>query len=167
MVPYYLENHLKNIRKSKDRVTAILTSSAGNTKLDIFYYGEIIVSKGTPFITDGKFPCLIVAKDPISGEEFTVFDGAKHGYDAMFCNEDDKTADRGLVRYEKYSGEVQIQLGYSIDYEEEKEDYNLVGNKVKLTYGFMDWEDAKSIGFDWISLKFMVPKKVFFEMELA
>lgn len=75
MVPYYLENHLKNIRKSKDRVTAILTSSAGNTKLDIFYYGEIIVSKGTPFITDGKFPCLIVAKDPISGEEFTVFAG--------------------------------------------------------------------------------------------
>lgn len=36
MVPYYLENHLKNIRKSKDRVTAILASSAGNTKLDIF-----------------------------------------------------------------------------------------------------------------------------------
>lgn len=167
MVPYYLKNNLQEIREKKDRTTAILSSSVGNRNLDILYYGDLIKMKGTHFITDGESPCLIVAKDPISGETFTVFDGAKHGYDAMFCNEDDKTADRGLVRYEKYSGEVQIQLGYSIDYEEEKEDYNLVGNKVKLTYGFMDWEDAKSIGFDWISLKFMVPKKVFFEMELA
>lgn len=167
MVPYYLENHLKNIRKSKDRVTAMLTSSAGNTKLDIFYYGEIIVSKGTPFITDGKFPCLIVAKDPISGEEFTVFDGAKHGYDAMFCNEYADAPSRSLVKYEKYSGEIQIRLWYSIDYEEEKECYDFEGNKVKLMYGFMDWEEAKSIGFDWISLKFVSPRKEFFEMELA
>lgn len=111
MVPYYLENHLKNIRKRKDRVTAILTSSAGNTKLDIFYYGEIIVSKGTPFITDGKFPCLIVAKDPISGEEFTVFDGAKHGYDAMFCNEYADVPSRSLVKYENTAAKSKFDCG--------------------------------------------------------
>ena len=34
-------------------------------------------------------------------------------------------------------------------------------------YGFMDWEEAKSIGFDWISLKFVSQRKEFFEMELA
>ena len=167
MVPYYLENHLKNIRKSKDQMMATLVSSAGNTKLDIFYYGKLIVSKGTPFITDGEFPCLIVAKDPISGEEFTVFDGAKHGYDAMFCNEYADVSNRSLAKYEKYSGEIKIRLWYSIDYEEEKECYDFEGNKVKLMYGFMDWEEAKSIGFDWISMKFVSPRKEFFEMELA
>ena len=167
MVPYYLKNNLKNIRKSKDQVTAILASSAGNTKLDIFYYGEIIVSKGTPFITDGEFPCLIVAKDPISGEEFTDLDGAKHGYDAMFCNEYIGVVNRILRKYEKCGGEVQIELGYSIDYEEEKGDYDFVGDKVKLMYGTMGWEDAKSIGFDWILLKFIDSEKDFFEMELA
>ncbi len=167
MIPYYLKDNLKKIKEAKDKTTAILASSAGNTNLDIFYYGKIIVSKGTPFITDGEFPCLIVAKDPISGEEFTVFDGAKHGYDAMFCNEYEDAPERSLVKYEKYSGEIQIRLGYSIDYEEEKECYDFEGNKVKLMYGAMDWEDAKSIGFDWISLRFVRPKKEFFETELA
>lgn len=122
---------------------------------------------GDLFITEGEFPCLIVAKDPISGEEFTVFDGAKHGYDAMFCNEYIEVVNRVLRKYEKCGEEVQIELGYSIDYEEEKGDYDFAGDKVKLMYGTMGWEDAKSIGFDWISLKFIDSGKDFFEMELA
>lgn len=167
MIPYYLKNHLQNIKEEEDRMTAILSSSAGHTDLEIFYYGQLIKHNGTPFITDGALPCLIVAKDPISGETFTVFDGAVHGYDAMFCNECADAADLPLVKYEKYSGEVRIRLGYSIDYEEEKECYDFTEDKVELMYGSMDWEEAKSIGFDWISLQFVNPKKEFFEMELA
>ena len=49
----------------------------------------------------------------------------------------------------------------------EKGDYDFAGDKVKLMYGTMGWEDAKSIGFDWISLKFIDSGKDFFEMELA
>lgn len=167
MIPYYLKDNLKKIEETKDETTAILSSSTGNTRLDIFYYGETIDENGDLFITEGEFPCLIVAKDPISGEEFTVFDGAKHGYDAMFCNKYIKVANRALRKYEKCGGEVQIKLGYSIDYEEEKGDYDFVGDKVKLMYGTMGWEDAKSIGFDWILLKFIDSEKDFFEMELA
>ena len=85
----------------------------------------------------------------------------------MFCNEYADVSNRSLAKYEKYSGEIKIRLWYSIDYEEEKECYDFEGNKVKLMYGFMDWEEAKSIGFDWISLKFVSPRKEFFEMELA
>ena len=72
----------------------------------------------------------------------------------MFCNEYADVPSRSLVKYEKYSGEIQIRLWYSIDYEEEKECYDFEGNKVKLMY-------------DWISLKFVSPRKEFFEMELA
>jgi len=167
MVPYYLKDNLKKIKEAEDETTAILASSSGNTRLDIFYYGETTDENGDLFITEGEFPCLIVAKDPISGEEFTVFDGAKHGYDAMFCNEYIGVVNRALKKYEKCGGEVQIDLGYSIDYEEEKDDYDFAGDKVKLMYGTMGWEDAKSIGFDWISLKFVDSGKDFFEMELA
>ena len=167
MIPYYLKNHLTNIKEKEDETTAILSSTTGNTDLDILFYGELLNVKRIPFITDGEFPCLIVAKDPASNEEFVVFDGMKHGYDAMFCNEYVEGANRNLVKYEKFSGKIRIQLGYSIDYDEEKSDYDFVENKVKTMYDMMDWETAKSIGFDWISLKFIDQKKEFFEMELA
>jgi len=36
-----------------------------------------------------------------------------------------------------------------------------------LMYGVMDWDRAKSIGFDWISLKFTDTKKEFVDLELA
>lgn len=67
-----------------------------------------------------------------------------------------------------YSGKVQITLGYSIDYEDEREEYEFNENgEVILTYGALDWEQAKSIGFDWLSLKFVDAKKEFVDLELA
>lgn len=167
MIPYYLKNHLIDIKETRDKTTAILSSAAGNTNLEIFFYGELINIKRTPFITDGEFPCIIVAKDPVSGEEFVVFDGMKHGYDPLFCNEYLKNAKRNLIKYEKYNGRIQIRLGYSVDYEEDKDDYEFVGDQVKTMYGVLGWEDMKSIGYDWISLSFIDVKKEFFEAELA
>ena len=94
MVPYYLKNHLINIKEKKNKTKAMLVSSTGNTNLEIYFYGELINFKRTPFIIDSEYPCLIVAKDPLTSEEFIVFDGAKHGYDAMFCNETIKNIER-------------------------------------------------------------------------
>lgn len=168
MVPYYLKNHLINIKEKKNKTKAMLISSTGNTNLEIYFYGELINFKRIPFIIDSEYPCLIVAKDSLTSEEFIVFDGAKHGYDAMFCNETIKNIERDLEKYDKYSGEIEITLGYSIDYEEEKEEYEFVkNNQVKLMYGVMNWEEAKSIGFDWINLKFKKGRKTFLDLELA
>lgn len=168
MIPFYLKNNLTNVKEKGDITTATLASSTGNMNLEIFFYGELIDIKKTPYITDSEFPCLIVAKDTDSGEEFVVFDGMKHGYEAMFCNEVRNNPQRNLVKYEKYNGKIKIQFGYSIDYEDEKDEYEFTNeNTVKLMYGEMNWEDAKSIGFDWISMKFCDLNKEFFEMELA
>ena len=168
MIPYYLEKHLTSIKENKNSTTGMLVSSAGNTELQIYYYGDTMKIKGTPYIVDSEYPCLIVAKDPTTNEEFTVFDGAKHGYDAMFCNEPCENAKRELLPYETYSGKIQIALNYSIDYEEEKEDYKFNENgEVVLTYGAMEWEKAKTIGFDWISMSFIDAKKEFVDLELA
>ena len=168
MIPYYLKDHLTSVKEKTDSTVGVLTSLAGNEDLEIYFYGDIMKIKRTPYIVDGEMPCLIVAKDPMTKEEFVVFDGMKHGYDAMFCNEPYDSAKRELKLYEYNSGKVQITLGYGIDYEEEKEEYEFNENgEVILMYGALDWEKAKSIGFDWLSLKFVKGKKEFAEFELA
>ena len=83
MIPYYLKKHLLKVKEKEDVTIASLVSSTGNTNLEIYYYGELIEIKRVPFIIDSSMPCLIVAKDPKTDEEFIVFDGARHGYDAM------------------------------------------------------------------------------------
>ena len=168
MIPYYLKDHLSKTKEKKDKTTAILSSSTGNTNLEIYYYGELIEIKRTPFIIDSNLPCLVVAKDPISNEEFVVFDGMIHGYDAMFSRKIKTYEERELEKYNKFSGEVEIILGYSIDYDDEIEEFNFtIDGKVKLMYGEMDWNEAKSIGYDWISLRFKKGKKGFLDLELA
>ncbi len=168
MIPYYLKKHITDAKEKNDSTVGILVSSTGNTNLEIYFYGDTVKIKKTPYIVDAEFPCLIIAKDPVTNEEFTIFDGIKHGYDAMFCNEPCEDATRELRHYEYYSGKVQITLGYSIDYEDEREEYEFNENgEVILTYGNLDWEQAKSIGFDWLSLKFVDKKKEFVDLELA
>ena len=104
----------------------------------------------------------------ITNEEFIVFDGAQHGYNTMFCDEVKLDEARELEKYEKFSGEIEITLGYAIDYDDEKEEYDFTDDgKVKLLYGTMSWENAKSIGFDWIRLRFKKGKKEFLDLELA
>lgn len=168
MIPYYLKNHLIRIKEKKNKTIAILSSSTKNTNLEIYYYGELIEIKKTPFIIDSNLPCLILAKDPITNEEFIIFDGAVHGYDAMFCNDIKVNEERNLEKYEKFSGVVEITLGYAIDYEDEIDEYDFDEKGfVRLKYGAMEWEKAKSIGYDWITLRFKKGRKVFLDLELA
>ena len=168
MIPYYLKNRITNVKEKKDSTVGILASSAGNTNLQIYFYGDTVKIKKIPHIVDAELPCLIIAKDVATGETFTIFDGMKHGHDAMFCNQACGDAERELKLYEHGVGKVQITIGFSIDYEDEKEEYEFSENgEVILTYGTLDWEKAKSIGFDWLSLKFADEKKEFVDLELA
>ena len=169
MIPFYLRNHLTNIKEKQDKTTGVLISSTGNTDLEIYYYGELVSIRRTPYICDGEFPCLIVAKDPITQEEFVVFDGLKHGYDAMFCNEPAKNVIRELKLYDFQKGEIAITFGYAIDYDEEKEEYTFnEKNEIELIDGtYLDFEKAKSIGYDWLSVKFVKKNREFVDLELA
>ncbi len=169
MVPFYLRNHLIETKEKKDKTTAVLISSAGNTDLEIYYYGELVSIGKIPYIFDGEFPCLIVAKDPLTQEEFVVFDGFKHGYDAMFCNEPIENVIRELKLYDFQKGKIAVTFGYAIDYEEEKEEYTFnENNEIELINGtYLDFEKAKSIGYDWISIKFVNKNRKFVDLELA
>ena len=88
--------------------------------------GESDIDAGEPqsYIVDGdEVPGLVAARDPESGEEFVIFDGGRHGYDNMFCDEYNpaELEDRPLKRYEIPASKLVLALGYSIDYEDEKE----------------------------------------------
>ena len=157
-VPTYLSENACNI-KSGDYLSVDIQSKNGNTLFEVYYYGDLFEVKGEklPFIVDNedRIPCKIVAKDTETGEEILLFDGYRHGYNAMFCEEFDpeEVEKRTLVKYNIAPCKIHIDFGYSIDYEEEKEDYEVEEDRVTLINGEnIPWEEVKRNGFDYISI---------------
>ena len=106
-------------------------------------------------------PCLLYTS-PESGEEFVIFDGGRHGYDNLFCDEQDpaELEHRPLKRYEIPASKLVLELGYSIDYEDEKEDFEPdEADTVELITGErMPWEQVKRDGIDYIALYYVNEK---------
>ena len=158
-VPTYLSENACNV-KSGDYLSVDIQSKNGNTLFEVYYYGNLFEVKGKklPFIVDNEaeIPCKIVAKDTETGEEILLFDGYRHGYNAMFCEEFDlaEVEKRTLVKYDIAPCKIHIDFGYSIDYEEEKEDYEVdEADRVTLINGEnIPWEEVKRNGFDYISI---------------
>ena len=155
-VPTYLNENTCNV-KSGDYLSVDIQSKNGNSLFEVYYYGDLFEVKGEkfPFIVDNEaeIPCKIVAKDTETGEEILLFDGYRHGYNAMFCEEFDpvEVEKRTLVKYDIAPCKIHIDFGYSIDYEEEKEDYE--EDRVTLINGEnISWEEVKRNGFDYISI---------------
>ena len=158
-VPPYLSENACNI-KSGDYLSVDIQSKNGNSLFEVYYYGDLfeVKRKKLPCIVDNKtgIPCKIVAKDTETGEEILLFDGYRHGYNAMFCEEFDpeEVEKRTLVKYNIAPCKIHIDFGYSIDYEEEKEDYEVdKEDRVTLINGeTISWEEVKRNGFDYISI---------------
>ena len=139
-----------------------LCSTSGNEWLEVWYYGDLLTINGESqlYIVPSYFaPELVAARDPESGEEFVVFDGGRHGYDNMFCDEHDldELERRTLKRYEIPASKLILELGYSIDYEDEKEDFqvNEDGMVALINGERMPWEQVKRDGIDYIALYYV------------
>ena len=142
-----------------------LCSTAGNELLEVWYYGDLLTLNGEPqlYIVPSYFaPELVTARDPESGEEFVIFDGGRHGYDNMFCDEydPDDLKHRTLKRYEITASKLVLELGYRIDYEDEKEDFEVdESDTVELINGErMSWEQVKRDGIDYVALYYVNEK---------
>lgn len=156
-----MEGHIKEW-KQKRLTTVTLCSTSGNEWLEVWYYGDLLTINGEPqlYIVPSYFaPELVAARDPESGEEFVVFDGGRHGYDNMFCDEHDldELERRTLKRYEIPASKLILELGYSIDYEDEKEDFqvNEDGMVALINGERMPWEQVKRDGIDYIALYYV------------
>ena len=161
--PTWLTNHVKEWAK-KRLTTVTLCSTSGNERLEVWYYGESLTTTDNDSIDCSPLAIallesLVTARDPESGEEFVVFDGGRHGYDNMFCDEHDldELERRTLKRYEIPASKLILELGYSIDYEDEKEDFEVdESDTVELINGErMSWEQVKKDGIDYIALYYV------------
>ena len=156
--PTWLTGHVKEWAQ-KRLPTVTLCSTTGNELLEVWYYGDLLTLNEEPqlYIVPSYFaPELVTARDPDSGEEFGIFDGGRHGYDNMFCDEHDPSEleHRPLKQYDIPASKLVLELGYSVDYEDEKEDFELdEADTVELISGErMPWEQVKRDGIDYIAL---------------
>ena len=162
--PTWLTGHVKEWAQ-KRLPTVTLCSTTGNELLEVWYYGDLLTLNEEPqlYIVPSYFaPELVTARDPESGEEFVIFDAGRHGYDNMFCDEHDPSEleHRPLKRYEIPASKLVLELGYSIDYEDEKENFEPdEADTVELINGErMPWEQAKRDGIDYIALYYVNEK---------
>lgn len=112
--PTWLTGHVKEWTE-KRLPTVTLCSSTGNELLEVWYYGDLLTVKGETqsYLVDSDVaPGLVTARDPESGEEFVIFDGGRHGYDNMFCDEHDLEAleHRPLKRYPIPASKLVLEL---------------------------------------------------------
>ena len=162
--PTWLIGHAKEWAE-KRLPTVTLCSTTGSELLEVWYYGDLLTVKGEPqsyIIDSDEAHGLVTARDPESGEEFVIFDGGRHGYDNMFCDEHDPSEleHRPLKRYEIPASKLVLELGYSVDYEDEKENFEPdEADTVELINGErMPWEQAKRDGIDYIALYYVNEK---------
>ncbi|OCG39591.1 hypothetical protein A9G29_08695 [Gilliamella sp. Fer2-1] len=160
-VPTHLARYIKDYKM--DRLTTMaLCSENGNNLFEIWYYGELceIPREEQLYIIDtNDAPTLIVARNPSTKEDILLFDGAKHGYNNMFCDTFDEETlnNRTLQKYEIPASQIIIEIGYNIDYEEEKEYYEFDenGRVLLINGGSISWEDLITDGFDCIALSYV------------
>ncbi len=161
---YENEKYFKNIDLSVEWRGQI-QSSTKNKKFRIKFYGDLMTENNdikisdTGFIVEDDFSeVLIVAQDVQTNEEILLFDGCKHGYNAMFCDEYTKEQinNRPLKNTfkDKDGNEIfEIVVGayYGIDYDDEIEDYFNENGEIELLSGEKISEDElKRNGFDYL-----------------
>lgn len=160
-IPTYLRNNIKEYIE-KDFSIMTIVSSSGNDLLEVWYCGDLFEVKGEKAKYIGNIdevPIKIVAIDSRSKEEIIIFDEGCHGYNSMFCDEynEEQLKNRSLKRYDIPPSKLILELGYSIDFEDEKEGYINDDHKtVTLINGdIISWEDVKANGYDWLILSYI------------
>lgn len=154
-VPTYLENHVQAGSLSADSdgvVYSFMLCVAGRDRFKIRYYGAFHM--GWIVATDDA-PAKIAALEPHSGAEILLFDGAKHGYNAMFCDEygEEQIRNRPLSDLDDALYRIRVSLFYNIDYEDERDDFADEHGNVRLIDGrIIPFAQLQQDGIDGIGI---------------
>lgn len=173
-----LEKGLSQDNFSKIRIFNTLENKEINELYEIYFYGSVVSSNMICDIFDEKTcttkPCLIVAKCIQTGKEILLYDQAKYGYNPVFCDEfhSEDIKNRPLVKLEIPNSKIEIDFGYSIDFEEEKEDFEFdEADMIETINGEkIAFEEVKKNCFDYIKITAVDEadnKRVICELELA
>lgn len=138
-----------------------IQSSTQNKRFKIKYYGELFEEYQLICGTDFA-PELIYAVDIDSNEEILLFDGARHGYDPMFCDEftNEQLTNRPLIHVYKDQDDqtvfnVIVKVYHNIDYEDDDEMESLTNpvGEIELISGeIISIEQLKANAFDFIQI---------------
>lgn len=154
-----------------------IQSTAKGKQFKIKYCGKY--ADDIALIVDQEdYPVLVYAEAIDSQEQILLFDYAKHGYDAMFCDEyeeaelNKRQSELQLLDVEGETlFEVLVYAYHNIDYEEEMEDFLNEANQIELITGeLITPEDLKRNGFDFFGIDVIDAngnRKTIVEFELA
>ncbi|WP_018883038.1 hypothetical protein [Paenibacillus massiliensis] len=150
-VPYNAEQWIE------EEWTGQFTPGQNRTRFHILYYGELMeeLIAGTE-----QAPQLIIAEDPDTQEQWVLFDGCRHGYDSMMCEDltEAQLNRRGpLLSYVDEEGEdtfeIYVTAYYNIDWDEEfADEVDEEGNMELITGEKCSFDEVKRNGFDAISI---------------
>ena len=133
-----------------------LKSTTGNSRFRIKYYGELHKTYKSLIGSTDISPQKIIAIDTQTNEEILIFDGYKHGYNAMMCDEYSKEqiVDREIEKkYTDETGndtfEIILSAYYQIDYEDEFRDQVDENGIIEIANGDkIKFEELKRNGCD-------------------
>ena len=173
-VPSYIKEENYNIKHIDDTFTSIsicnnLESGDTNELYEIHFFGSLFEEHMICGMYDEKNeisnPCMIVAKCIHTGKEILLYDGAKYGYNPMFCDEIhlEDIKKRSLSKLEIPNSNIEIDFAYNIDFDEDDFTETINGEKISF-------EEVKRNGFDYIKITAideLDTKRVICELELA
>lgn len=139
-----------------------LRSSKGGEAFTVSYFGEILAEHG--LIVGGDVPALVLARAVETGEEVVLFDGGRHGYDAMFVDEIDsgvlgaRRADTPFELDGCTEFAVEVEVFDNIDWDEEEDDFRDEDGALRLITGEeISSERLRSDGYDVLGVTITKP----------
>ncbi|MCR1025828.1 hypothetical protein NQT66_13480 [Cellulophaga baltica] len=162
--PTFLEENIEHISNPRELHShewrRKLKSKNGETFFEIKYYGQLHSDYKNLIVGTDFAPAKIIAVNISNKSEYLLFDGCKHGYNAMFC---DKYSDEQINNripdkiYNDEKGNSKFELIIStyngIDYEDEYKDEVDSNGEIELINGQkVDFEKVKRNGFDTLQI---------------
>lgn len=129
----YLNEENYKVLSSENDLTKLNIINLWNNIFEIYYFWKLFDNQYIVDIFEENWdivPCKIVAKCILTWKEILLFDWARYWYNSFFVDEfqKNKVLERKLKKLEIPNSKIRIEFWYSIDYEEEKEDYQLDEN---------------------------------------
>ena len=146
-----------------------IKTKSGETEFKIKFYGQLHKKYNNLIVRTDFAPALVYAVASSTKEEILLFDGCKHGYNAIFCDtftpeqlEKRSTNSFYIDKDGNDTFEIIISAYYQIDYDSEKEDFIESVNEnglIELNDGSkVDFEKVKRNGFDILQISAITSK---------
>ncbi|MCW2120512.1 hypothetical protein [Flavobacterium sp. 7A] len=162
--PTFLDGLTEHIKDPKNLYShewrRQLKTASGQTKFKIKFYGQLNEDNKNLIVRTDFSPSLVLAVDNSTGQEILLFDGCKHGYNALFCNTytDEQIKNRpATIYYTDQDGkdtfEIVISTYTGIDYNNEFVDEVDENGLIEIIDGTkIEYEKVKRNGYDTLQI---------------